>query len=75
MCKKMTFEEANIKLEETLKVIENGELNLRESVEQYGKACELLSFCMKELEDCNGQIQDINVMLENLKGIGDEEDE
>ncbi len=72
MNKKMTFEEANAKLEEIVNNMENKSLNLQESVEQYAQACELLAFCMKELESCKGQIEDINERIQLIKnGDGD----
>ena len=72
MNKKMTFEEANAKLEEIVNNMENKSLNLQESVEQYAQACELLAFCMKELESCKGQIEDINERIQRIKnGEGD----
>ncbi len=72
MNKKMTFEEANAKLEEIVKNMENNSLTLQESVEQYAQACELLAFCMKELESCKGQIEDINERIQRIKnGEGD----
>ena len=72
MNKKMTFEEANTKLEEIVNTMENKSLTLQESVEQYAQACELLAFCMKELESCKGQIEDINERIQRIKnGDGD----
>ncbi|MEE0868612.1 MAG: exodeoxyribonuclease VII small subunit [Ruminococcus sp.] len=72
MNKKMTFEEANAKLEEIVNNMENKSLTLQESVEQYAQACELLAFCMKELESCKGQIEDINERIQRIKnGEGD----
>ena len=72
MNKKMTFEEANAKLEEIVNIMENKSLTLQESVEQYAQACELLAFCMKELESCKGQIEDINERIQRIKnGEGD----
>ena len=67
MNKKMTFEEANTKLEEIVNYMENKSLTLQESVEQYAQACELLAFCMKELESCKGQIEDINERIQRIK--------
>lgn len=67
MNKKMTFEQANAKLEETVKNMENNTLTLQESVEQYAQACELLAYCMKELETSKGQIEDINERLNNMQ--------
>lgn len=72
MNNKMTFEEANAKLEEIVNNMENKSLTLQESVEQYAQACELLAFCMKELESCKGQIEDINERIQRIKnGEGD----
>ena len=72
MNKKMTFEEVNTKLEEIVNNMENKSLTLQESVEQYAQACELLAFCMKELESCKGQIEDINERIQRIKnGEGD----
>ena len=72
MNKKMTFEEANAKLEEIVNNMEKKSLTLQESVEQYAQACELLAFCMKELESCKGQIEDINERIQRIKnGEGD----
>lgn len=67
MNKKMTFEEANAKLEEIVNNMENNSLTLQESVEQYARACELLAFCMKELESCKGQVEDINERIQRIK--------
>ncbi len=72
MTKKMTFEEANAKLEQTVKNMENNSLTLQESVEQYAQACELLAYCMNELETCKGQIEDINERIQKLKNGEDE---
>ncbi len=67
MNKKMTFEDANAKLEEIVKNMETKGLTLQESVEQYAQACELLAYCMKELETCKGQIEDINDRIQRIK--------
>lgn len=67
MNKKMTFEDANAKLEEIVKNMETKGLTLQESVEQYAKACELLAYCMKDLETCKGQIEDINDRIQRIK--------
>lgn len=67
MSDKLTFEEANKKLEETVSKMENGNLTLQQSVEQYSKACELLAYCMNELESCKGEIVDINERIQKLK--------
>ena len=67
MDKNLTFEQANIKLEEIVQNMENKGLTLQESVEQYAQACELLAYCMKELETAKGQIEDINERIQSIK--------
>ncbi len=69
MCK-MTFEEANQELEKTVSRMESGNLTLQESMDEYAKACELLAFCMKELETCKGKIEDINQKIDRLSNGG-----
>ncbi len=66
MNNKMSFEEANLLLEQSVKKMEDKALTLQESVEEYAKACELLSFCMKELDSYKGQIEDINERIQRL---------
>lgn len=72
MDKKMTFEEANEKLEQTVKSMEDKSLTLQQSVDLYVEACELLAYCMKELDSYKGQIEDIN---ERIKQINSEEEQ
>jgi exodeoxyribonuclease VII small subunit len=67
MSAKMTFEEANKKLEQTVKKMESGTLTLQQNVEEYAKACELIAYCLKELDNFKGQIVDINERIEQLK--------
>lgn len=66
MNKKMSFEEANTLLEQSVKKMEDKALTLQESVEEYARACELLSFCMQELDLYKGQIEDINERIQKL---------
>lgn len=67
MSNKLTFEEANKKLEATVAKMESGNLTLQQSVEEYSKACELLAYCMNELETCKGEIVDINERIQKLR--------
>ena len=60
MDEKMTFEQANNMLAETVKKMEDQSLTLQESVELYAQACELLAFCVNELESYKGQISEIH---------------
>ncbi len=70
MSSKITFEQANKELEKTVEKMENGSLTLQQSVEEYAKACELLAYCMKELEAYKGEIVDIDERIKNLKNSG-----
>lgn len=67
--KNLTFEQANKKLEETVKVLESGKLDLQESMKVYEEACVLLNFCYKELDKCKGQMQDINERISKLDNM------
>ncbi|MER2079949.1 MAG: exodeoxyribonuclease VII small subunit [Ruminococcus sp.] len=60
MDNKMTFEQANQKLDETVRKLEDKSLSLAESMELYAQACELLRFCVKELDAYKGQITEIH---------------
>ncbi len=69
---KMTFEQANALLEQTVGKMESGNLTLQQSVKEYAKACDLLAYCMNELEICKGQIVDINERIQSLRVDGGE---
>ena len=60
MDKKMTFEEANRALEETVRKLENESASLEESMALYAEACDLLACCVKTLEGYKGQIMDLH---------------
>lgn len=66
MDKELTFEQADSRLDEAVAKLENSQLSLRESVECYTEACELLAFCMQELSQSKGKIEDINTKLNNI---------
>ena len=53
--------------------MERGELTLEQTMEEYAKACELLAYCMKQLEQCKGKIIDINERISKLSK-GDDND-
>lgn len=73
MEEKMTFEKANQILEETVNRIENETLSLEESMELYAKACELLAFCNKKLNQYKGRIAELqNGMLKEEEPGNDE---
>lgn len=66
MNKKLTFEQADAKLDEVVAKLENSQLSLKESVDCYTEACELLAYCMQELSESKGKIEDINTKLNNI---------
>ncbi len=67
MEKKLSFEEANAKLDQTVRQMEDKSLTLQQSVDLYAQACDLLAYCLKELDSYKGQIEDINEKLRNIK--------
>ncbi len=66
MKENLTFEEANAQLEQIVKKMESGKLSLQESMKYYEQAFELLGYCYKQLDECKGQITDINTRINSL---------
>lgn len=75
MKEKMTLEEANVKLEEIVKKMEDGELGIEESMKCYDEAFKLLSYCYKQLDTYKGEIIDINKRIDEIKSKEDLFDE
>lgn len=67
MKENLTFEQANDELEKLVGKIESGDLNLEESMKCYEEAFELLNFCYNKLDDCKGQIVDINKRIDEIR--------
>lgn len=67
MKEKLTFEEANNKLEKVVAEMERGDLTLEESMKRYEEAFELLNFCYKQLDTFKGEIVDINKRIDDIK--------
>lgn len=61
---KLTIEKATVKLEEELKIIEEGKLEFEELIDHYEIAVKMLAFCYERLEYCDGRIEDINKLIE-----------
>ena len=57
----MTIEQANILLEETVGRLENEKLPLGESVALYTKACDLIAYCMEQLNDYKRLLRFLNL--------------
>lgn len=67
MAEKLTFEQANMKLEKIVREMESGKLSLEETMKLYEEAFKLLSFCYAQLDNYKGQIVDINTRIEAIK--------
>ena len=57
----MTFKEASIELEQIVRALESGELELEESLERYGRGVELLKSLRARLADAE---QKVRVLLD-----------
>ena len=55
--KKLSFEEALEKLEETADILRSGEASLEESVEAYNKSIDYYKQCMSILKDAKQKIE------------------
>ena len=56
MEKKVKFEEKMKNLEEIVNELENGDIDLDESIEKYTKAMKLVKECDKELKNVENQV-------------------
>ena len=70
MGKKSDFEENMKQLEAIVQKMEEGELNLEESIEQFEAGMEISKKCSKILEEAE---QKITVLIENKDGSLEEE--
>lgn len=66
--KNETFESALLKLEEIIRELENGEVELDKSIDKYTEAMKLVSFCNDKLKNANETVNKI------LKDDGSVED-
>ena len=65
MSKTMKFEEAMIKLEETVRLLESGSLTLDESIEKYEDALKYVKICNEILEKAE---QKVKILTESTDG-------
>lgn len=54
-----TFESALLKLEEIIRELENGEIELDKSLNKYTEAMKLVEFCNEKLKNANSTINKI----------------
>lgn len=57
MNKKLTFEQADAKLDEVVAKLENSQLPLKESVDCYTEACELLAFVCRSFRKAKAKLK------------------
>lgn len=60
MAKELTFEQAQTKLEETIKKMESNDCTLEQSVELYKEAMSYLSLCSDKLKEAKAKIVELN---------------
>lgn len=65
MSKAIKFEEAMIKLEETVRLLESGSLTLDESIEKYEDALKYVKICNEILEKAE---QKVKILTESADG-------
>ena len=65
MSKTITFEEAMIKLEEIVRLLESGSLTLDESIEKYEDALKYVKICNEILEKAE---QKVKILTESADG-------
>ena len=61
MAKKKTYEENLTEIDEIIEKLENGELNLDESIKVYEKSMKLIEECSKILNEAQGKVQKISI--------------
>lgn len=69
MSKEIRFEDAMKELEEIAKELENGDLNLDESVAKFEEGMKLSKNCSKILEEAEKKI---TILIQNEDGINEE---
>lgn len=62
---KLSFEEAISQLDSIVQNLENGNLNLDDSIEMFQKGIELSNFCSKKLDDAERKI---TILIQNQNG-------
>ena len=57
--KKVTFEESIKQIDDLINLLENGEINLEESIGKYEESMKLIKNCYKILDSAEGKIKKI----------------
>lgn len=61
---KVTFEQAIVKLEEVVKLLEKGELSLEESIAMYEQGVKLTALCNNEIKNAKLKIDELKIAKE-----------
>lgn len=70
---KLTFEEAMSHLEESLKVLSQGDIPLEKAVEQYKIGLDMASLCQNMLREAEGEIKVLQNGVEQLFQVEDQQ--
>jgi len=71
----LTFEQAIDQLNGIVSRIEQGQVPLQESLEQYEKGMKLIGYCRNILQDAEKRIEQISVQKESAGGKQSEKDD
>ena len=67
----MDFEEAYAALREVVTKMEDPKNKIEENIALYEKACRLVLYCRRKLDEAKMQITDINERIAQLRDSGD----
>ena len=67
----MDFEEAYAALREVVTKMEDPKNKIEENIALYEKACRLVLYCRRKLDEARMQITDINERIAQLRDSGD----
>ena len=67
----MDFEQAYAALREVVTKMEDPKNKIEDNIALYEKACRLVLFCRRKLDEAKMQITDINERIAQLKDSGD----
>lgn len=70
---KLTFEEAMKHLEDSLKVLSQGDIPLEKAVEQYKIGLDMASLCQKMLSEAESEIKVLQNGVEQLFQVEDQQ--
>ena len=68
---RLSFEQAMIKLEEALKMLNQGDISLDEAVSQYKTGLDMANYCQKLLQTAEGEIKILQDGLERDFQVGE----